>query len=33
VPALGKGAEMLQGSREENIEKVAELIAAKGGVK
>jgi electron transfer flavoprotein beta subunit len=33
VPALGKGAEMLAGSREENIEKVFELIAAKGGLK
>ncbi len=30
---LGKGAEMLTGSREENIDKVAELIAAKGGLK
>lgn len=33
VPALGKGAEMLTGSREENIDKVLELIAAKGGLK
>ena len=33
VPALGKGAEMLQGSREENIDKVIEFIAAKGGLK
>ena len=33
VPALGKGAEMLEGSREENIEKVLELVAAKGGLK
>ena len=32
VPALGKGAEMLQGSREENVDKVAELVAAKGGL-
>jgi electron transfer flavoprotein beta subunit len=32
VPAIGKGAEMLHGSREENIDKVAELIAAKGGL-
>jgi electron transfer flavoprotein beta subunit len=32
VPALGKGAEMLQGSREENIDKVYELLAAKGGL-
>jgi electron transfer flavoprotein beta subunit len=33
VPALGKGAEMLQGSREENIDKLIELVAAKGGLK
>ena len=33
LPALGKGAEMLQGSREENIDKVIELVAAKGGLK
>ena len=33
VPALGKGAEMLSGSREENADKVLELIAAKGGLK
>jgi electron transfer flavoprotein beta subunit len=33
VPALGKGAEMLHGSREENIDKVLELVAAKGGLK
>jgi len=33
VPAAGKGAEMLQGSREENAEKVLELIGAKGGLK
>lgn len=33
VPALGKGAEMLKGSREENVEKVLELVAAKGGLK
>jgi electron transfer flavoprotein beta subunit len=32
VPALGKGAEMLQGSREENVDKVFELVAAKGGL-
>jgi electron transfer flavoprotein beta subunit len=32
VPAIGKGAEMLHGSREENVDKVAELIAAKGGL-
>jgi electron transfer flavoprotein beta subunit len=33
MPALGKGAEMLEGSREDNVEKVAELVAAKGGWK
>ena len=33
VPAAGKGAEMLKGGREENIEKLVELLAAKGGVK
>jgi len=33
VPTLGKGAEMLTGSREENAEKVLELIGAKGGLK
>jgi electron transfer flavoprotein beta subunit len=33
VPAQGKGAEMLEGSREENIEKLVELLAAKGGLK
>jgi electron transfer flavoprotein beta subunit len=33
VPALGKGAEMLRGSREENVEKVVELVAARGGLK
>ena len=33
VPLLGKGAEMLSGSREENIDKVLELMAAKGGLK
>lgn len=33
VPALGKGAEMLKGSRDENIEKLLELVAAKGGLK
>ena len=33
VPALGKGAEMLEGSREENVERVVELVAAKGGLK
>ena len=33
VPTLGKGAEILRGSREENIDKVLELVTAKGGLK
>jgi electron transfer flavoprotein beta subunit len=33
VPALGRGAQMLEGTREENIEKLVELVAAKGGLK
>ena len=33
IPAAGKGAQMLNGSREENVEKVLELVAAKGGLK
>jgi len=33
IPSLGKGAEILHGSREENIDKVLELVAAKGGLK
>ncbi len=33
VPVLGKGAEMLHGSWEENVERVLELVAAKGGLK
>jgi electron transfer flavoprotein beta subunit len=33
LPALGKGAEMLEGSREEVIEKLVGLVAAKGGLK
>jgi len=33
VPALGKGAEMLRANREENVEKLIELLAAKGGLK
>jgi electron transfer flavoprotein beta subunit len=33
VPAAGKGAEMLQGSQEEVIDKLFELVAAKGGLK
>jgi len=32
VPALGKGAEMLQGDREEIIAKLIELMKAKGGM-
>ncbi len=32
VPALGKGAEMLKGSREVNIDKLIELLKAKGGL-
>jgi electron transfer flavoprotein beta subunit len=33
VAAPGKGAEMLQGSREEVVDKLFELVAAKGGLK
>jgi electron transfer flavoprotein beta subunit len=33
VAPAGKGAEMLQGSREEIAEKLLELVAAKGGLK
>ena len=33
VPAASKGAEMLHGSREENADRVLELVAAKGGLK
>lgn len=32
VPAAGKGAEMLNGSREANIDKVIELLRARGGL-
>ena len=32
VPALGKGAEMLAGSRDEVLDKVVELVKAKGGL-
>jgi electron transfer flavoprotein beta subunit len=32
VPAQGKGAEMLHGSREEIVAKVVELLKAKGGL-
>jgi electron transfer flavoprotein beta subunit len=33
MPVLGGGAEILCGSREENVERVLELVAAKGGLK
>jgi hypothetical protein len=33
VPALGKGARMLSGTREQNAQEVMELVAAKGGLK
>ena len=33
MPAAGQGAEILAGNREENVEKVLELVAAKGGLK
>jgi electron transfer flavoprotein beta subunit len=32
VPALGKGAEMLKGGREENIARLIDLLKAKGGL-
>ena len=32
VPALGKGAEMLEGDQEEIIGKLIELMKAKGGL-
>ena len=32
VSALSKGAEILKGSREENAQKILELVAAKGGL-
>jgi electron transfer flavoprotein beta subunit len=32
VPALGKGAEILQGKREEIVDKLIELVTAKGGL-
>jgi electron transfer flavoprotein beta subunit len=33
VPPLGKGAEMLEGSRDEIVEKLVGLMAAKGGLR
>ncbi|MGB8011608.1 MAG: electron transfer flavoprotein subunit beta/FixA family protein [Terriglobales bacterium] len=33
IPTLGKGAQILDGSREENVGKVLELLEAKGGLK
>jgi electron transfer flavoprotein beta subunit len=33
VPALGAGAEILEGSMEEKIDKLIELLKAKGGLK
>jgi len=33
IPAAGKGAEILRGSREENADRVLELVATKGGLK
>ena len=33
VPEMGEGAEMLEGSLEEQIDKVVELLKAKGGLK
>jgi len=33
VPELGAGAEMLEGSTEEIIDKLVELLKAKGGLK
>jgi len=32
VPPAGRGAEMLQGSREETIDKLMDLLKAKGGL-
>jgi electron transfer flavoprotein beta subunit len=33
IPAAGKGAEMLTGTREKNVETLVELLKAKGGVR
>jgi electron transfer flavoprotein beta subunit len=33
VPELGEGAEMLEGSTDEILDKLAELLKSKGGIK
>lgn len=33
MPDMGEGAEMLEGSRDENIEKLMEILKSKGGLK
>ena len=33
VPELGEGAEIIEGSTEEKIEKLIEMLKAKGGIK
>jgi electron transfer flavoprotein beta subunit len=33
IPVAGKGAEMLDGNREQNLDKLLQLLAAKGGLK
>jgi electron transfer flavoprotein beta subunit len=33
VPALGKGAELLEGSIEEKVDKLIEILKSKGGIK
>ena len=33
APPVGKGAEMLEGSREEIVDQLIELVRAKGGMK
>jgi electron transfer flavoprotein beta subunit len=33
TPELGEGAEMLEGSMEEKIDKLIEMLKAKGGLK
>jgi electron transfer flavoprotein beta subunit len=32
VPLMGKGAEMLQGSRDEVLDKLVDLVKSKGGI-